>query len=92
MNVLKITGLKGTKEILKTLEDSGYTWTELINNCKDVVSLRIFNTRLRQLEDMNFIETKAVMRNKKAVKIYLLTREGKKLLELIREIEKLNSV
>lgn len=87
--VLKIVCSKGTREILHTLKDRDCIWTDLMNACKDNVSLRIFNIRLRQLEELEFIGANAALNGRKAVKVYSLTEKGKKLLALIGEAEKL---
>lgn len=87
----KVICLKGTKEILRTLEEGDCTWTDLLNTCNDAVSLRIFNIRLRQLEDLGFIGANAAIEGRKAVKIYFLTEKGKKLSSLIEEAGKLDT-
>lgn len=88
MDKLKIVGLKGTKELLERLGRKQGTWSEIQKDCT-VVSHRVFNTRLKQLENEGFVSSKAEMVDRKATKIYSLTAKGKKMLGLMGKIEKL---
>ena len=73
MDNLKLAALKGTGAILTAARD-GSTWSQLMRVCEKYVSHRIFNQRLKQLEEDGFIKSKAVIQNKKAVKIYRITK------------------
>lgn len=88
MDALKLAGMKGTKELLECLGRKRGTWSEIQKECS-VVSHRVFNTRLKQLESQGFVSSKAEMVDKKATKIYSLTAKGKKLLGLIKDIGRL---
>jgi DNA-binding HxlR family transcriptional regulator len=81
-NMNNLINLKGTKEILKSLENKECTWTELLNSCDSAISQRAFYIRIKQLRDSGFINTKTTLKDKR-VKIYFLTEEGRELLELI---------
>ncbi|GBE56446.1 HxlR-like helix-turn-helix [archaeon BMS3Bbin16] len=88
MDKLKLSGLKGTKQILETLSKKQGAWSEIQKQCAGI-SHRVFNTRLKQLETSGFVSSKAEMKAGKAVKIYSLSTKGKKLLELMTCIERL---
>lgn len=88
MDSLRVAGLKGTMEILECLEKGEGTWSGIQKECT-MISHRIFNTRLKQLENQGFITSRAEMISKKATKIYSLTKKGKMMLELMGQIEKI---
>ena len=88
MDSLKLAALKGTQKILTAAKD-GNTWSQLMKACEKHVSHRIFNQRLKQLEEKGFIKSKAIIQDKKAVKLYRTTKKGEKLLALMGQIVEL---
>ncbi len=88
MDSLKLAALKGTGVILTAARD-GSTWSQLMEACRNCVSHRIFNKRLKELEEAGFIKSKAIIHDKKAVKLYRTTKKGEKLLALIGQIAEL---
>lgn len=86
MDILKLSASKGTMKILKFLLDNEYSWSELFSECEQIISHRSYIQRIKDLEKCGLIEAKAIMRGGKASRVYVITDNGRKLLELVEEI------
>ena len=90
--ILRIIAKAGGIEILKALKDSELSWMELLN--KTGQNSHTLSVRTREFIEYGLITEKlaSVPNSPRKRKVYAHTSMGKRILELIEEIERVSKV
>lgn len=81
---------KGAFEIIKAIGNNKIVWGDILTSVEKTISRRTLSFRLKELKEVNIVGVEITYVRGRPAQLYFLTKKGKKLLELIKEIEKFN--
>jgi len=84
-SIINILSHSKSLDILFRLKDGGKRWSNLLEVAKDKKTL---SHRIRELSDLGLIQIKLTFDTPTGTKLYELTPLGKKVVQLLEQIEK----
>lgn len=90
MKIGDLIRAKGMFEIIRTIGNDKILWGGLLTAVENKISRRTLSFRLRELKNKNFVDAEVTYVHGRPAQLYFLTEKGKRLLELIKEVEKLD--